>query len=300
MLNRSKLQRGWGLLRGLALVMLIAGCVPTAPDMVATGHVEPTEYEARLPMQTHHGTALITASAQGIAGRFVLDTGAALTVLDRMPLLGERLAVQSATGDEVAMVAATVETVRVGPVAFRHSYAASGDLSMLAEQIPDFLGLLGQAVLAKANWLIDYERGEVTLRSDSRPPEGMEAVSVHYRGGLPYVVLDIDGITVEALLDSGASTYLTLPRQSSVAQRLQQKYDFVEQVKTRLTIDGAIEQRVSAGTLPVLGVGVVQRRDVPVELRDTERPRLGARFLAAQSRIFLQGGADIWLAAPQR
>lgn len=300
MLTRPKLQRDWGLLWGLALVMLIAGCVPTAPDMVATGHVEPTEFEVRLPMQTHHSTVLVTASAQGIAGRFVLDTGAALTVLDRMPLLGERLAVQSATGDEVAMVAATVDTVQVGPVAFRQSHAASGDLSMLAEQIPDFLGLLGQAVLAKANWLVDYERGEVTLRSDARPPEDMEVVSIHYRGGLPYVVLDIDGTTVEALLDSGASTYLTLPRQSPVALRLQQKYDFAEQVKTRLTIDGAIEQHLSVATLPVLGIGAVQRRDVPVELRDTERPRLGARFLAAQGRVFLQGGADLWLATPQR
>ncbi len=281
---------------GLGLLLLLGACVPTTRDMVAAGAVSPQEFDVRLPMQTYRGTVLVTASAQGIGGRFVLDTGAAFTVLDRMPLPGKRLEVRSASGADVTMTAAPLATLRLGAVEFRDTYAASGDLAMLAGLIPDFLGLLGQAALEKASWLIDYGRGEVFLRSDPAPPPGFEEVSVHYRGGLPYVVLDIDGTTVEALLDSGASTYLALPRQSPVAQRLQQAYPFREQAKTLLSIDGVRSDMQSVATLPRLGIGSSVRHDVPVELREIERPRLGARFLAAQGRVFLQGGANLWLA----
>lgn len=281
---------------GLGLLFFLSACVPTTRDMVAAGTITPQAFDVRLPMQTYRGAVLVTAAAQGIGGRFVLDTGAAFTVLDRMPLPGKRLEVRSASGAGVTMTAAPLATLRLGSVELHNTYAASGDLTTLAELIPDFLGLLGQAALEKASWLIDYHRGEVYLRSDPSPPAGFEEVSIHYRGGLPYVVLDIDGTTVEALLDSGASTYLALPRQSPVAQRLRQAYPFKEQAKTLLSIDGVRSDTQSVATLPRLGIGASVRHDVPVELRDIERPRLGARFLAAQGRVFLQGGANLWLA----
>ena len=294
--TRLKLPRYARFLFGLGVLLLLGACVPTTRDMVAAGTVTPQDFEVRLPIQTYRGTVLVTAAAQGIGGRFVLDTGAAFTVLDRMPLPGKRLEVRSASGAEVTMTAAPVATLRLGAVEFRDTYAASGDLATLAELIPDFLGLLGQAVLHKASWLIDYGRGEMLLRSDPSPPPGFEEVSIHYRGGLPYVVLDIDGTTVEALLDSGASTYLALPRQSPMAQRLREVYPFREQAKTLLSIDGVRSDTQSVATLPRLGIGASVRHDVPVELRDIERPRLGARFLAAQGRVFLQGGGSLWLA----
>ncbi|CAN0606717.1 unnamed protein product, partial [Ectocarpus sp. 12 AP-2014] len=107
----------------------------------------------------------------------------------------------------------------------------------------------------------------------------MYEVPVHYRLGLPHVVLEIDGVTVEVVIDSGAASYLALPDDSPTDARLQKTYEFSAAERQIFTIAGTRRVSELKAVLPAIKVGDVMLSDVPVEIRDTDRARLGAGFL---------------------
>jgi hypothetical protein len=46
--------------------------------------------------------------------------------------------------------------MQIGHVTFLNTVALNGNLSGLKEQVSDFGGVIGQPIINKANWLIDY------------------------------------------------------------------------------------------------------------------------------------------------
>ncbi len=280
----------------LAISLLVTGCVMSSREMVRSGAVHPVDFDLVLPFLQVMDTVVLEAELDGEAGRYLLDTGANITVVDRLPISGAVIDVAGAskTGEE-SMATTRISAFNIGSLRFEDTFAASGDLRELGRSIPGFRGLIGQPILSKANWLLDYRRGEVRISSVATPPPGMIEIPVHYRLGLPHLVLDIDGTTVEVLLDSGATTYLALPAASAVAQVLSERYAFTENERQLFRIGGSetVSQRV--GRVPRIVIGDRVLRNVAVEIRETSRPRLGARFLADQSQVLLIGGGNLWL-----
>ena len=49
-----------------------------------------------------------------------------------------------------------VKSMKIGDVEFENTFAGNGNLKGLKEQISNFGGIIGQPIIRKANWLIDY------------------------------------------------------------------------------------------------------------------------------------------------
>ncbi len=283
-------------LAALAIAVLVAGCVVSSREMVRSGAVEPADFDLVVPFMQVMDTVVVEAELDGEEGRFLLDTGSNITVVDRLPISGNVIDVGGAARAEESMATTRLSSFGIGTLRFTDTYAASGNLQQLGRAIPGFRGLIGQPILSKANWFLDYRLGEARISSEVHATPGMTEVPVHYRLGLPHLVVDIDGTTVEVLLDSGATTYLVLPASSAFAQSLAERYAFTESQRKLFRIGGSDTVMQLVGVVPRVVVGDRVLHDVTVEIRDTSRPRLGARFLADQEQVLLVGGGNLWLA----
>jgi predicted aspartyl protease len=141
---------------------------------------------------------------------FALDTGAAGTTVT--PELADRLGLTPVTTAAITTLAgrATVGVVLlpsvrvVGRPERVQVHAAVHDLTELRRLAPDAEGILGQDVLARYDYLIDYARARLELGTFEPPPQGV-ALPLTWSGGRPVVHLRGRDATHGFVLDSAAN-----------------------------------------------------------------------------------------------
>lgn len=263
--------------------------------MVDSGVVSPVDFDTVVPFAQIRDAVVVEASVNGEPGRYLLDTGANITVVDRLPLEGQVISVGGAGSAEESMVTSPLAMLALGDVVFEGTYVASGNLQDLTRSIDGLRGLIGQPVLSKADWLIDYEAASLRLSASLEPEAGMVELPVRYRRGLPYVTLSIDGQRVDALVDTGASSHLVIPEDSDLAEALRSRYAFAPNERQIFAIGGTRTVSQSVAMIPELTVGGQRFTKVIVELRETRRPRLGARFFSEREQVLLQRRGSLWV-----
>jgi predicted aspartyl protease len=208
-------------------------------------------------------TAFVTTVWIGSNGpfRFLLDTGATTTVVERS--VAERIGLQpsrtiaavSTTGT-VDVQEATVDDLRAGEVSVAHTPVLITSLPRFASHGP-LHGILGMSFFAGRALLIDGRRRCVSV--DVPLPHGI-ALEAHEVAGR--VAIEVNGLNF--IIDSGAS----FPVLTS------------ERARASATDEGTFEMTSAAGrrrartaTIPVLHIGRMTLRGVAAAFASARDPR---------------------------
>ena len=260
----KKLRRAlWLLLSGL----VVAGCAALKRSNLSAYNPECFMDDETVQVSLTHDTTMqwrVNAEVDGISGVFVLDTGADFTVVT--PQMARRLAVrdqgeadQSISrrfhGDRVDF--AKVGCFRMGGASYLGFYAPVVNLDHISRAIrTEVDGIVGNNVLNKTAYEIDWNRDRMTLRSrSSNPPAGSMPITIQdnrvYLGGR------VNGQATQFALDTGAYRSTLATRELS---RLNiPRKDQIEIEAPRIDIHGAERRKQIQARLDTLEIGPILR-----------------------------------------
>jgi len=154
-----------------------------------------------LPMEEMGGRPLVEVFLEGKGPyRFILDTGADITVID------EDLAKQ------LSLSAGRVEALRLGEVTLRGVTVESQPLSNLLGSTDAPRGVLSAASFPGYLLVLDYPAKRIRIRKGDLPPADSRTRFEYTREQvLPNVPLRVAGVEVRAHVDTGSPGALMLP-----------------------------------------------------------------------------------------
>ncbi|MEJ5251802.1 MAG: aspartyl protease family protein [Chthonomonadetes bacterium] len=172
----------------------------------------PAGLPVTLPVQMFQRLALVNARLNGREYTMLLDTGAAITVIDapvaqalNLPP-GESLNVLGASGQGAASVT-RLASLELGRVKLRNLQVAVTDLGLIRLVGGErFGGILGFNALSPFRIMLDYHSGTLRLeRSGGRLPPG-RVIKAQFPGATPLLEMEVEDIgKVPMLLDTGAA-----------------------------------------------------------------------------------------------
>ncbi len=171
-------------------------------------------------MLSFGGRPVVEARIEGQGPfRFVLDTGASGTVLSeslaarlKLPFLGD-----AKVGSQMA-TSGTGHLVKIGRldlpgVTLSTLLAVATDLGRVFKEPDDPVGVLSATGLFPGYLVtFDYPRARIVLREGELPaPDGASVLGYDFSRRVPRLKIQVAGIELDALLDTGSGRGLTLP-----------------------------------------------------------------------------------------
>ncbi len=261
----------------ILLISLIAyGCSLT--KLQDKGEVENSTFHHKMEFSTAKSLILIPVEIDGQTKNFIFDTGADLTLIQSDTLLGKATKVSGASNRKMEVGQHVVPSIKIGDINFQNTHALNGDLKGLNEQIPNFGGLIGQPIIRKANWLINYPMKSLEISNSSLADSSFQRLEIKMENGSPYTFINIDGKSYKAMIDLGSTSSLSVPQDSKLAQILIDKYKFEENERDIYTIGGRQLVKEKVGTVPNLRIGDIAFENVQTDIRNSSGLRVGMRF----------------------
>ncbi len=261
----------------LLLALFLVNC--SVKKLQRAGAVNPTDFNTKVSFETHKGVIGLDLSIDGQERKFLFDTGADLTVIQRDSISGKTFKVSGASKRKMELGKEIVTSMRVGSIDFQNTYALNGDLSGLKEQIPAFGGLIGQSIIGKANWLIDYPGKYMTISNSNLADDTFKQIKIlRENGNNPYTFLTYDGIEYKVVIDMGSSSVLNLPDDSRFAKDVSRKIKLSENTRDRYTLGGVQTVKEKVGVIPELKLGEFTFENVNFNINRSSQPRIGIRF----------------------
>ena len=280
-------------LLSLLLLPVLAACAAVPPRLLAGGGCM-LEQQAELPLQNMRNFLLAPVSLNGRTALFVVDTGAEASTVTPQAAEALRLPTDPRHGSVLLGIAGPFHPPNVRVRSFALGTVVRADQSLSIGRMPSFppafptvAGLLGADVLSAYDVELDLPNGRMSLYTPRGcagfvPWPGAVAVPLaRTRSGLTFVDAVVDGVTVRALLDTGARTTL-------LARRTATDLGLTDQVLAR------DPQRVGIGIglgnvavrqhrFAALGLPGALDRDVAANIADIRLPGvamlLGADYL---------------------
>ena len=230
---------------GFVSIILFTGC--SIVKQQSSGEVYPISFDERLDFTTAKSVIIIPVEVDGQIKNFLFDTGADLNLLQRDSIIGKTNKYQGASKRQMKLGKERVSSMKIGQVDFTNTIAVTGDLVGLKEQIPEFGGLIGQPIIKKANWFIDYPNKTIRFSKKNLVDSSFIPIRIKRKGGAPYTKLTINGEEHEVIIDMGSSSELNVPEGSKLAKMLLSKYKFDDNERERYTLGGlqTITEKVS-------------------------------------------------------
>lgn len=242
------------------------------------GIVETEAYHCKLQFSTIKTLIVLPVEIDGVTKNFLFDTGAEVTVLQKDTIVGNTTTVTGATNRSMQLGSETISSLKIGDIEFRNTYAMSGNLVGLKEQIPNFGGIIGQPIISKTNWLINYPDSTIELTDKQLVDGTFTPIKIKREKGKPYVSLLIDGKKHKALIDLGSSSAMTIPEGSELARQTLSKYDFHEKEREIYTMGGLRNTKEKTGVIPSIFLDGVELRGMAASIRSTSQLRIGNSF----------------------
>ncbi len=152
------------LLLTIAIIGGLTACSTTRLQQEGTVETEANHY--KLQFSTTKTLIILPVEIDGVTKNFLFDTGAEVTVLQKDTIVGKTTSVTGATNRSMALGHETISSLKIGGIKFRNTHAMSGNLVGLKEQIPNFGGIIGQPIISKTNWLINYTDSTISSTSN--------------------------------------------------------------------------------------------------------------------------------------
>lgn len=261
----------------LLLLFLQLGCSVTR--LQKQGNVEPGYFYSKIEFVTYKSVICLDVNIDGEVKRFLFDTGADLSVLQRDSIVGKTSQYSGASKRKMELGTEIVASMKIGNVNFADTYALSGNMVGLKEQVPGFGGLIGQSIIQKANWLIDYpgRQMEISNRNLAGASFG-EIKTIRRKGNSPYTFLEMNGHRYKVVIDLGSSSTINLPEDSKFAKDVAQTIELTENSRERYTLGGLQTIREKKGTIPKVRLGAFEFENVEVNINTSSQPRIGMKF----------------------
>ena len=247
-----------------ALLMLsLVGCSRRgALYYLHQGQVEQKVFSDTLNFDLKYDLIFFPVDVDRVGERLCfLDSGAATSVLEQSLVMDRpvyrKIRTRDARNETRRGQLIEAPTLRVGDVEFRDLIALTQDFSNFPVEQSDFGGIVGQNVLTKAYWTVDFPKNKIYINS-ALPPSTANMLSLPLRAGdngLPYVALRIGNETVEALLDLGAGADIMLPTDHPVSKALLRDYPYKTFKIDRYTLHGQREMLRYEILLPSVVLG---------------------------------------------
>ncbi len=155
--------------------------------------------------------------------RLFLDTGATSLVLtpataQRVRAAGfltgsRRTKAWTSSGAVVPVESARAQSVQIGPWSTPRTPATVADFKEFAQLLGERVdGIAGMALFRSGTLVLDYAARQVRFQEGfSRPPTNASEIVVRYRYHIPHAELQIGGLRLAAIVDSGFNGGLQLP-----------------------------------------------------------------------------------------
>jgi predicted aspartyl protease len=282
-------------------------------------------HESTVPLSLLQNLPMVSVQVNGKPLRFVVDTGAAVSVLLETPTtaslrlnkVGEVSI--SGAGEGVDSVAHVVDdvTLKVGTVKLedlRFIYIPFNQIAFFDH--PDevfFDGIIGIDVLKKFAVKFDYDEMSFHLAApdhrfvkDGLEAENWQLSALDFNGMTPYIQLEMQyadntpPVQVELLVDTGSSGFLGLEVNEEKHITLPKTYVSV----TGLGVTGEITSRIT--TMEYLKMGNEQMNSLPVSLTVSGGPSdsrdgvLGNKVLSRFNQVYDFQNDQVWLQANRK
>ncbi len=241
------------------------------------GLVTPQTISTKLNFTTNKSVIILPVIFNGTAKNFAFDTGADLSLVNREKITGFKTKVSGAGGKKVKVGSETIDSFKIGDLDFQKTCAFNDNMVFFDKIIPNFGGLIGQSIISKANWLIDYPKKTIEISDKTIETVGFETLSMKNIRD-PHIDIIIEGETYSALIDLGSSTAIAIPTGSKLAEKLLTKYIFIEGTREVYRVGGSevITEKVSI--LPKILFGNSSAEAVETKIYDTKQIRIGNAF----------------------
>ena len=260
----------------ISIVTLLLGCSITKNQN--KGNVVPENFNYQTKFETIKSVMILPVEINGISKNFIFDTGANYSLIQRSSTLGKTSNIQGASKRKMKLGNEMISSMKIGNVDFINTFALNGDMKGLKEQIPNFGGLIGQPIIKKANWLIDYPNKLVNISNKNLTDTSFETIEITRKGGSPYTYISINGIKHKVIIDLGSSSELNVPRDSKLAKQLLNQYSFSDNEKEVYTLGGIQKMKEKVGIIPLVKLGNMDFKNVNMRIAVTSEPRIGISF----------------------
>lgn len=260
----------------LIALLLLYSCSLT--KIQKKGTVFPENFDYQTEFTTQKTVIILPFEIDGVSKNFLFDTGADFNVIQRDSTFGKISKVSGATKRKVKMGEEYVQSMKIGNVDFKNTFAQNGDLAGLKEQIPNFGGLIGQPIISKANWLIDYPNKKIRISNQNLVDYSFKTIQIRREDGAPYTYISINGTDYKVIIDLGSSSEFNLPNESKLAKQLLEQYDFDDNERDRYTIGGLQTVKEKIGIVPVIKLGGIDFKNVKTTINVSSQPRIGIGF----------------------
>lgn len=263
----------------LVIPVLFLAMSCTVSRLQKKGTVKPDIFSSSFTFETHKGVIGFDIDISGEKSRFLFDTGADLTLVQRDSIHGRTAKYMGASKRKMELGRTLLDTLTIHDIHFEHTYALVGDMVGLKEQIPNFGGILGQNVINKANWLIDYPQGRIQVSSQNLADETFTEIKIRRQnGGNPYTFLEMDGRRYKVVIDLGSTSNINLPVDSKFGKAVLSSVKLTERTRDRYTLGGLQIITEKVGVIPKVRLGEFELDNVEVNINVSSQPRIGIRF----------------------
>ena len=262
-------------LLGLMLFLLFS-CSITKNQKKGT--VLPKNFIYETEFTTAKSVIILPFEINGISKNFLFDTGADFSLIQRDSTVGRTGSYEGASNRKMKLGNEYVKSLKIGHVEFQNTFAWNGNLEGLKEQIPNFGGIIGQSIINKANWLIDYPKKILRISNDNLVDNTFQTIDIKRKGGAPYTFISINGMKHKVIIDFGSSSEFNLPKESKLANQLLQQYDFDDNERDRYTLGGLQTIKEKVGIVPLIKLGNMAFKNVNTTINVSSQPRIGIGF----------------------
>jgi hypothetical protein len=242
------------------------------------GNVVPDNFDYETEFTTAKSVIILPFELNGITKNFLFDTGASFSLIQRDSTIGRTGNYDGASKRKMKLGNEYVKSMKLGNVEFKNTYAGNGNLIGLKEQIPNFGGIIGQPIINKANWLIDYPNRKLRISNANLVDETFKTIQIKREQGSPFTYIAINGIKYKVIIDFGSSSEFNLPKDSKLAKKLLGQYDFNDNERDRYTLGGLQKIKEKVGIVPLVKLGNMEFKNVNTTINVSSQPRIGIGF----------------------
>ncbi|WP_299054053.1 hypothetical protein [uncultured Polaribacter sp.] len=263
-------------LNPLLFLLILFSCSVT--NYQKKGTVNPKNFNYETAFTTLKTVIIFPAEIEGKSKNFYFDTGAQYSIIQRDTLIGSLVNVSGASKRSIEAGSEIVKMFKIGDIEFTNTVAINTDMVGLKEKISNFGGLIGQPIIEKANWLIDYPNKKLKISSKNLADDSFQTIKIKRKGGSPYTYISINGIEYKVVIDFGSSSEFSLPKESKLAKQLLQQYTFEANERERYTIGGRQIIKEKVGILPMIKIGDIEFKNIQTKINEQSQPRIGIGF----------------------
>lgn len=260
----------------LLLTLMVLSC--SVRRNQKKGTVVPKDFDISREFITLKTVIVLPFEVNGVERNFIFDTGADYSMLQQDSISGKKAQVDGASKRSIEVGSGLVASMKIGYVDFKNTIALNGDMLGLKSQIPNFGGLIGQSIISKANWLIDYPNKRIRISNKNLADASFDSIKIKTQNGAPYTFISIDGVEYKVIIDFGSSSAFNIPEDSDFGKKLLVKYSFKNNERERYTLGGLQKTQEKVGIIPVVKLGRMNFENVSATINVSSQPRIGIGF----------------------